>query len=368
MEDEFSVLTFHDDTKFWIVRAEGGKYFDDFIDDNYIGIRYNKVTIKDLESIQTRNEIPSVDTVKDIYKEIYDNGITLDKTRKQKLTEHAKQTYLFTFEMKIGEVILVPNKRSRKFALGIVTSNPYDEEEAYIQNRIDNHTSNGLNFKPSNYVKRRKINFISIVNRNEIPNELSWILSTHQAIINATSAKKKLMPLVFPFFKYQNKYYLRVFSDKGGNLSMKDWATLVASNSEVDTESIEMEANIHSPGFLTFITPILNSLHQLIDFFGLPVTTIGSIHYIASLLIGRKNLKEKGIVQWAQETHGKYLDNKLKKLDYKKKKSKFKNEKLTKKDNNLTVAQKLKLSIPISGNEILNEESKKKKLDHNEKK
>ena len=366
MEDEFSVLTFHDDTKFWIVRAEGGKYFDDFIDDNYIGIRYNKVTIKDLESIQTRNEIPSVDTVKDIYKEIYGNGITLDKTRKQKLTEHAKQTYLFTFEMKIGDVILVPNKRSRKFALGIVTSNPYDEEETYIQNRIDNHTSNGLNFKPSNYVKRRKINFISIVNRNEIPNELSWILSTHQAIINATSAKKKLMPLIFPLFKYQGNYYLRIFSNKGGNLSMKDWAMIVSPDNKINTESITMEAEIHSPGFLTFITPYLPLLHQLLKDLGFGIPIAGTIQYIFKLLVGKNNLKEKGLVQWAQDVYGKHLDNKIKNLNYIEKKQNIK-IKTTSKNNNQTVAQNLKLSIPISGTGILNEEDKKKKLNHNEK-
>lgn len=365
-EEDFSILSFNSCTKFWIVRAEGGKYFDDFIADNYIGIRYNKVTINSLKTIQTNNKLPSVDTVKDIYRDIYGDGSILDKSSKQKLTEHAKQTYLFTFEMKIGDAILVPNKRSRKFALGVITSDPYDESEYYIQDRITNRVSDGLNFMPSNYVKRRKVKWVSTINRNEIPNDLSWILSTHQAIIDASSAKKKLMPLIFPFFKYEDNYYLRVFSGKGGDLSMKDWAMIVSQDNEIDTQSIKMEADIHSPGFLTFITPYLPLLHQLINALGLPIAG-GTIHYIIKLIVGKTNLKEKGLVQWAQEVHTNYLDNKIKKLDYIKKKLDVKNKTSNQDNNNLTVTEKLELNVPISGNEISDEESKKKKLDHNEK-
>ena len=39
-------------THFWLLRAEGGKYFEDFIDDSYVGIRYNNVHVDDVLNIK----------------------------------------------------------------------------------------------------------------------------------------------------------------------------------------------------------------------------------------------------------------------------------------------------------------------------
>lgn len=288
MKQNNSILTFNDDNNFWIVRAEGGKYFDDFLDDKYIGIRYNKVTIKSL--IENKDDLmPSVDTVKNVYKAAYNNRKPLNKSSKQKLTEHAKQSYLFTFEMKIGDIVLVPNKNSKHFALGVVISKPYDESENHIKERKANYC---LKAKPSNYIKRRKINWISIIYRKDIPDKLSWILSTHQTIINASSAREQLMPLVYPIFKYNDKYYLRVFSNKGENLTLKDWSMLVDSNNSNIDQRITLKADIHSPGFLYFITPNLHYFYDLIINWGIP--TIGIINYLMNLIVGKKKHKRKG--------------------------------------------------------------------------
>ena len=70
--DVTPLLSFAPNTNFWVLRAEGGKFYDDFIDDNYIGIRYNKVTIADLEELKESDEILSEDSVKELYKKKYD--------------------------------------------------------------------------------------------------------------------------------------------------------------------------------------------------------------------------------------------------------------------------------------------------------
>lgn len=53
---------FDANTHFWLLRAEGGKYFEDFIDDSYVGIRYNNVHVDDVLNIKS---IQSVETIRD---------------------------------------------------------------------------------------------------------------------------------------------------------------------------------------------------------------------------------------------------------------------------------------------------------------
>lgn len=349
MNNEFSILKFDKNVNFWIVRAEGGKYFNDFIDDHYIGIKYNSVTINDINSISKDKNLVSIEDIKEIYKHAYGDDDILDKSQKQKLTVHSTQTFLFAFEMKIGDVVLVPSKDSKEFALGIIYSTPYDEKVDYIKERIENADSNGLNFKPSNYVKRRRVQWISKLKKHDLPSGISWVLSTHYAIINATSHKKQLMPLVYPIFKYDNEYYCRVFSEKGGELTLNDWSKITSELNESIKNNITMDAEIHSPGFLNFISSNWNYISDLLYMLGI-FTTFSPI---AKGLIGKKNLKEKGIIEWAQDRYRQHLENKQKKFETKQIVKNYKNYNQKQK----TVAEDLKLKIPVIGNEIQNEDN-----------
>ncbi|WP_238352223.1 hypothetical protein [Lactiplantibacillus plantarum] len=42
----FEILTIPDDTSYWLVRADGGKYLDDYIENSFISIAHNQVTIE----------------------------------------------------------------------------------------------------------------------------------------------------------------------------------------------------------------------------------------------------------------------------------------------------------------------------------
>lgn len=343
-DNELSILEFDKNLNFWIVRAEGGKYFDDFLDDQYIGIRYNHVTINDINSISKDKDLVSVEDIKEIYRRAYSDSNILDKSQKQKLTVHSMQTFLFAFEMKIGDVVLVPSKDSKEFALGVINSTPYDEKINYIEERIKNASPNGLNFKPSNYIKRRHVHWISKLKKQELPSDISWVLSTHYAIINATSHKKQLMPLVSPIFKYDDKYYCRVFSEKGGELTLNDWSKITSEISEDIKNNITMDAEIHSPGFLDFVSSNWNYISNFLCTLGLAS--------IAKAFIGKKNLKEKGIVEWAQDRYKQHLENKQKKIELMQME-----EKNFKKSNqeSETIAEHLKLKILVTGNEIQDE-------------
>ena len=208
MDSELPI--FNDDNRFWLIRAEGGKFFDDFVNNDYVGIKYNRITIKELNKLLKNNPALSIDDIRNLiflkYIDTVDkNEITADDLKassKSQLTVHAKQDYLFAFEMKIGDFVLIPAKYSYKFALGIIIGNPYDENISAIK-ELQNEFKNGdIAYVPSNYIKRRKIQWLSIIERKDLPKEIAWIMNMHQAVGNLdTEDPSKLFNLVTPFYK-----------------------------------------------------------------------------------------------------------------------------------------------------------------------
>lgn len=341
------LLSFTPNTNFWVIRAEGGKYYDDFIDDNYIGIRYNKVTIADLEELKKSDEILSEDTVKELYKKKYDpkDKKEMDRSAKQRLTQHAKQTYLFTFRMESGDVVFVPSKRSEYFAVGFIDGEPYDESDNYIEKRKKQAPANGLHFAISGYTKRRKICWVSYIRREELPSFLSWTVNAHQVIMDVKfendGQKTRLMGIVFPLFEYKSHIYLRIHTGKGNNLTLSDWNTITTSSRS--PEKIDMKANVNSPGDITFaiantdwnlVGQLLKDLwdsasnyHQLLVGGGIVYILVGS------------NFRKEGAINWCMNTYKNFLDC-------------IKQTKEVK--NNNSAAQKLDLSLKTSGNAIRN--------------
>lgn len=348
--DVTPLLSFAPNTNFWVLRAEGGKFYDDFIDDNYIGIRYNKVTIADLEELKESDEILSEDSVKELYKKKYDpeSKKEMNRSAKQRLTQHAKQTYLFTFNMKNGDVVFVPSKRSEYFAVGFIDGEPYDESADYIEKRKKQAPANGLHFAISDYTKRRKICWVSTIRREELPSFLSWTVNAHQAIMDVKfdneGQKTRLMGIIFPLFEYNGKINLRIHTAKGDSLSMADWETIISASNE--KEKITLKANINSPGYFTFIvantdwSSLINLLNQIWDFVKPIGGTFITLKTIFWFICGT-DTKKTGVIKWFQDVYSKHLDNKMKKQDLKLKEN--------------SVAKKLNLDIRQSGNAIQNE-------------
>lgn len=348
------LLSFDPNINFWILRAEGGKYYDDFIDDNYIGIRYNKVTISDLVTLQNKSDIViSENVVRDLYREKYDplGEKEMDRSTKQRLTQHAKQTYMFMFGMKDGDVVFVPSKRSEYFAVGFINGDPYDENPKRIQARKKHAPENGLNFAISNYVKRRKICWVSTIRREELPFFLSWTINAHQAIMPVKfeheGLKVKLMGIVFPLFEFKNQIYLKVYTGKGNSLSLTDWSLLINANNK---DNINLKADVNSPGYLTFSTD-LNNWRMLVNLVQQLWDIIPSKNCIVDWFIIRSvvyfifgsDIKKMGVIKWFQEARSRHLDNQLKEIEVEEKKVA-----------KGSVAEKLDLRIIQSGTAIQN--------------
>lgn len=359
MENDFDcVVSFDKNVNFWILRANGGKYLDDFIDDNYIGIQYNKVFVADLMDLD-HNRITSVESVKDLYIEKYEfatgykNDHELNTSQRQRLTTHAKQAYLFTFEMKPGDIVLVPSKKSRKFAVGIIEGEPYDESKDYIQSRFANSKPNGKQFLISNYIKRRHVTWHSFLLRSELPAFLSWIINSHHALtkIDCQTDDKRiqLFSLLTPLFQYNGRTYLKLHTGKGGDLSISDWREITECTNDID--KISMKADVHSPGFFTFVVSNIdiNALSKFVaNIFGLdpaPVSLAGVLSLVAILFYGGKDVFLHGVLGVHLQHQEQKINNERARLALKEQKDSYKTKPL---------AEKLEIQFTANGTAIEN--------------
>ena len=303
-DSENIIFHFNDRINFWLVRADGGKYFDDFVNNDYIGIKYNRVTIKDLNKIR-KESIVSLDTVRDLmFKEyIKEKNISVNNlgTRaRRQLTLHAKQTELFAFEMKVGDLVITPAKKSYKFALGVIVSEPFDEKTNVIHRRMNQSFNKDIVYACSDYRKRRKIQWLSIIDRRDLPKELAWIMNAHQAIAElVVRDKSKLFNLVSPIYKYNDQYYLRIYIGRGSNLSIYDWNKLISSLPNDQLKDIDLRANVNSPGYFTFLTSNMNGVEVILNsIWGFGVAGVFAlIRQVVQDIIGKDNLKKKGIIE-----------------------------------------------------------------------
>src|SRR5690606_34184335 len=102
--ERIEVLEIPDETGYWLLRADGGKYYEDFFLNNFIAISDNEITLEKINESHD-NSIAGItlDHYKNIYKEEYPEWTN------QQIAHAASRTEKFVNQMKIGDLVLVPS-------------------------------------------------------------------------------------------------------------------------------------------------------------------------------------------------------------------------------------------------------------------
>ena len=123
--------------EYWLVRTDSGQFYDTFIEGNYIGIGWNKITIENLTRL---TDISTKDLIAQRY------NYNLEQPRgKNNVTSIYNKLKRFK-DLKKGDVVLIPSHSSYRFAFGII-------EDNHIYSDPDNR-----DLCP--YYKRRKVNWV----------------------------------------------------------------------------------------------------------------------------------------------------------------------------------------------------------------
>ncbi|WP_436704599.1 hypothetical protein [Lactiplantibacillus plantarum] len=186
------------DATFWMIRANKGEYYTDFVTGQYVGIGYEEITLQ--ESQENSN----------------DNLSELFHDRKPKdnegrpipdgtYTSWIGQLKRFGNEIHAGDYVLVPSIASERFSLGVVLGEPYEITQDKL-NSINSELIPGR--KKSPYKKRIKIQFLRSFNRSEADPALYKMIYTQTTVSKINKYAPYILRAVFDAYVSGNKVYL----------------------------------------------------------------------------------------------------------------------------------------------------------------
>ncbi|MCD5076665.1 hypothetical protein [Enterococcus gallinarum] len=254
------VLEIPKETKYWVVRANGGEYYQDFLENNFIAIGDDKITKKNLDEKKKQDGFHDLDSI-EILKVIY--GEKYPDLKPQSHTLYSKRLYNFMFEMKKGDIIIVPSKSSNFFLIGVIDSDMFDGVSV-----VDD--SEDTEIKPCPFIKRRKVTWIKEIGRASLPQKMFWVLSAHQTIFNVTEFSREINSLLSFIVKYGDEVTASCFVSTNEGVTIKDWHELTSVLIETtgnDSDEIDMKIDVQSPGDIA-VSAAVDSITKLFQILG----------------------------------------------------------------------------------------------------
>lgn len=242
MNNLFLPVELRKETNYWLIRTEGGTYFEEFIREGYVAIGW--------DSFNNVKEFLS--TPPDKMKEII--------AEKQEVTRAGYiygQIKRFIQEISVGDIIIIPSKSSKKISIGVV------ESDVYIENELNYDDKKSCPFK-----KRRRINWAGSFRNREIDPYLYRLLMARNTISYANKYAKYIDRMIFNFFIKEDKVHLvlrvskeeKVLANQLLNLINEtiDFARLYNEHNYINKEdsdpnNVEIKLNVQSPGPIELI-------------------------------------------------------------------------------------------------------------------
>ena len=262
-KNQIEIYQFNSRAKYWLVRAEGGKYYDDFKYNHFISIHHNRVTLEDL---QTTDLLLTTEKTIEHYKQQIARVYQDKSLSKHQITFTAKRLYSFVEDMSVGDYVVVPSFKSNYFLIGQITSDVYEKDMP------DGQVTLNHGFEQSDDIKRRNVKWINEVPRKKVnPKFLYSTLTVHHTIFNITDLSKYIDGLVSPLYFKDGKLNLWLRVNTTQSITSSMWKSLYSiideyKNPEIDEEIIA-RSNVESPGEISLqsIGQFVSENHWMLD-------------------------------------------------------------------------------------------------------
>ncbi|HEM3626012.1 TPA: hypothetical protein U1C30_000670 [Streptococcus suis] len=251
MNKKIELVELNANARYWLVRADGGRYYDHFKYHNFISVHHNEMT---LEKLQTSTLLLTREKTLDHYKRQIAETHKNDNWSKHQVTFAAKRLYNFIEEMEVGDFVIVPSYKSNYFLIGQINSGV--KEITPKTNLTLNH-----GFDMTSDFKRRKVKWINEVPRRKInPKFLYSTLTMHHSIMEVTKHAQYIDGLISPLYLKNGKLHLKLNVNTQKSITAQMWRSLYSvidtfRNEEVG-EEITATANVESPGDITLASAV----------------------------------------------------------------------------------------------------------------
>lgn len=310
-------------TNYWMLRADGGKFFTDFFINSYIGIGWNEISVADIKEIDDEEELKerlkqSNTEIETVIVTNENGGVSEEEVStspsQRSVASWASQLLRFVNSVKVGDIVIVPNEGSSLFNAFIVTKSAYDESQSTINEQNQNR-----DYKHSEFKKRIGVSFIKNFSRRESDSAIYPLIYSHHTLTDANEYKTFLNRAIFDVY-IENELLHATFqvteTNTIGARSINQFLSgIIATTDELfEDEDVDLKINVQSPG------PAEIAMYTSVGIVVITVIVVG-IHSIfgGKLSIGKgDNIKvdidSKGILESLDQHKARKLDNEKKQL------------------------------------------------------
>lgn len=238
----FNIPEINPERQYWLVRTDGGNLWEQFKVEGFIGIGWNEFSDKNKFKLDDNQE-----------KEILLKEEIRSKYETDKPGTIINPIRRFMFDMKIGDIIMIPSEGSNIITFGEISSDFYLYEM----------TDEDIDEEKCDYIKRRNFKFLKEVNRPDLDPILFKMFQAHQVISSANNYASVIDRTLESIYIKDGISHLKIDVKtkdpiKGKSLYMLQ--KLIFDELDV-SKDVDMKINVQSPGFLEFIS---NNIWNLI--------------------------------------------------------------------------------------------------------
>lgn len=256
----YTIKELSNDKNYWFFRTNAGLYYADFALNNYIGLGWDKIS--DLSMFKVTNEDEEKElkeTIKTLVSQKYPDDNRAGLT--------AGQIIKFVNEMKIGDIVIIPDAGSHSISIGIVESDVY-LQETFNPSSLDELEEENLGYKQCPYIKRRNIKWITSASKYQIDPYLFKLFCAIHTISDANPYAKYIDRIMYPIYMKNNEIHITLNVEQEDSITARSMNKLLSgilsildnyTNTEISQEAdkLVLKVIVESPGKLEFITGTL---------------------------------------------------------------------------------------------------------------
>jgi len=251
--EELGIDVISTERNYWFIRTQKGTYYDDFINESFVAIEWDKISDKEFieEATEEKMKIEVIKYYPDTDRPGYVVG----------------QISRFANTIKKGDIVLIPSEKSNWISFGKIVDDGMfifeeEEEQENTQTTIEEFYDQLPNEdKKPILKKRRNVQWIKHIKRTDLDPYLYGIVYAHNAVVDANSYSLYIDRTLSQFYIKGEEASFTYKVNKAKNIPFSDTMNLLNNNYQlinfinkyypdyaVNAEELVLKINVQSKG------------------------------------------------------------------------------------------------------------------------
>lgn len=249
-----SVESIPAEKRYWLIRTQSGTLYDTFRENHIVALEHMDIPLSSFNNFNKEagdNETKLRSLIRNAIIEVYETKFqdSEEQINYRQSTLIANQIYKFVYEIKKGDVVIIPSYNSDLISFGEVS-------ESYI----GNFTIEELRKIDTDAILKKRVKWVKDIPRRELDPYLYRMFTAHQAVIDVGSYAEVIERSLKDFFILDNEAHLIINIQSEQDISASDLFGLGSDllylvdkfakdyNIDICSKDLQVSISLNSPG------------------------------------------------------------------------------------------------------------------------